>query len=402
MASRLGENIAAEHSGSNRQAVADGAVNMHAPFHLILDDYISGFFFVKQLKVRAKWTTPIHRRYWYKNPSYPDQGGWDGSLHRAPGITALNIVNVLEGAQKAHGVFPVMEQLYNEPDVHGDELRVKNKLIVDTIKEGAPRGMTFCADNPQERSVWQTEIDAGFYDELLRTLAQYPQNVLGVHSYGLGFLPANISNAAIAKLGVVGAFPYEAWAVDTPAQITAQKQAFTANWQESHLCSGSVGLVRRAKALGIAAPRIVKTESWWDLVRLGDNGLVTAQVQGLNDGLPPMGYPTLDAYWKKQFPYFTKEQAAFEQLRWQDVVEIGEVAGICGYSVDVSFENGRYNLPSGLIQRIANYNVSQIGTTPTQPPPIPVPMTDSQRIDDHEKRLKALEQWRISSQGDGK
>lgn len=344
MASRLGLNINAEAPGANRQAAADNAVNSHAPFQLVLDDYISGFFFIKQLLARAKETTPIHRRYWYVDPNNPRAGGWDGSLHRAPGITAANIVNTLQGEQRKHGV-KTLEQIYNEPDTHGEELRIKNKLLVDCIKYGAFHDMAFCVDNAQERSIWQAEIDAGYYDELLTTLAQFPQNVLGVHSYGLAFLPGNVSNATIGKLATVGAFPVDTWAVETPAQITAQKAAFIANWQESHLCSGSVGLVRRAKdVLKIPPPRIVKTEMGWDHVRLGKDGLLTSAVQALNDGKVPMGYPALEAYWRKQFPFWSKEKIAFEQLRWWDVVEIPEVVGLCLYTVDTSFENGMYHV----------------------------------------------------------
>lgn len=345
MPSRLGANTNAEHAGSDRQKVADDLINMGAPFQLVLDDYIGNkWFFIRQLLARAKDTTPIHRRYWYKDPNNPSGGGWDGALHRADGISAWAIVSTLKAAQDAAGL-RVMEQLYNEPDVHGDELRIKNKLIVDCIVLGAKYDMCFCVDNAQERSIWQSEIDAGYYDQLLITLAQFPKNVLGVHSYGLAFLPGNISNTAIKKLATVGAFPYEQWAVDTPAQITAQKAAFLANWRESHLCSGSVGLVKRARdVLKVAPPRIVKTEYAWDFVRLFDDGLITAQVQGLNDGAPPMGYPTLAAYWKKQFPYFTREEAAYYQLRWADVVEIPEVVGLQVYTIDKSFEQGKYDI----------------------------------------------------------
>lgn len=103
--------------------------------------------------------------------------------------------------------------------------------------------------------------------------------------------------------------------------------------------------MKRARdVLKVTPPRIVKTECGLDFVRLFDDGLITAQVQGLNDGKPPMGYPTLTAYWKKQFPYFTREQAAFQQYRWLDVVEIPEVVGLQIYTADVSFENGNYHV----------------------------------------------------------
>jgi hypothetical protein len=135
--------------------------------------------------------------------------------------------------------------------------------------------------------------------------------------------------------------------------LNAQRMAYVANWQESHLCSGSVAMVKRARELKkkpdlankMKYPfQIVSTETWWDHVILGEKGIVTHSVDTINNRLA-MGYPTLWAYWSKMFAAenWTPAQAAFEQVRWLDLVEIPEVVGICGYGIDTSFEAGRYN-----------------------------------------------------------
>lgn len=366
--SRTGLNVAAEYAGSDRQDVADKLCAMHAPFHLILDDYVDNkWFFTKQLRANSPQTKPIHRRYWYVDPNNPKAGGWDGSLHRAPNITAEAIVGTLEAQQRRGGVFPTLEQIYNEPDVHrndddpeGNELKLKNKLIVECVHSLARRGMGGVVDNPQERSLNLNEIAEGFYDEMIVAICMYPNMYYGIHKYGLGVLMGNISNAAIGKLGTMGAFPYASWRVcDDKGNIIAgnlnsQRMQYVANWKESHLCSGSVAMVNRAKELRKIpkyadkmryAFQIVVTEAWWDHVILGKDGIITHSVDTLNNRLA-MGYPALWKYWREMFKdeNWTPAQAAFEQVRWMDLVEITEVVGICGYTIDTNFESGRYNV----------------------------------------------------------
>lgn len=390
MLQRIGLNIACEHSGSNRQAVVDAAIEMQGAFDLLLDDYKSGWFFTRQILARST-KTPIHRRYWYKDPHNPKAGGWDGSLHRVPeGSGTLSAVTLMNDLQQKHidGGIPldVPEQLYNEPDVHGDELTVKNNLIIACMRESHVRGMRLVVDNPQDVAVWENEVDEGRYDQLLRAFQQYPRNWYGIHAYGNAKLSANISNSLINKLPIRGAHPYGTWKVETENDKVVQQTLFRASWRENQLSKATTLLINRCKKLGIPSPKFVKTECGWDSVKLDEDDNIRRGIHALNNGVQTLGFPTLAGYWQNQYPQFTAVQAAILDMDWYDCAELEEVVGLCWYSVDTSFENGRFHIGDLLPAMVSR---AKRGTTPT-PPPVP-PLTLEQRVANLEARVKALE-----------
>lgn len=341
---RAGLNIDAKHPG-NRQRAIDVACDMNAKGHLILDDYLTGYSICQQLAVRAPKTIRAHRRYMNKR---------DGDLHQADNgdsptgkLLGKQFAQFLKQTQVDHGAPPnTLEQVFCEPDVHGQELILKNLWLAECAEEGAKLNLAFVLDNAQEFSIWQSEVDAGYYDPLLNVVAKHPKNRIGIHSYWLGTAQGNISNAAIAKLATPGAFPYKSWKI-TADNIEAQCAAFIANWRQSHLCSGTMALTRRAvDVLKIPAPKFIKTEYGPDLVRLFKDGAITEAVKAMNGGEDPMGYPTLDVYYETMFKAegWTKAQALMEQVKWLDVVEMPEVEFFCLFGLDTSYEGGRYHV----------------------------------------------------------
>lgn len=345
MSTRAGLNIDAKHPG-NRQRAIDTACDMQGAGHLILDDYLNHYNYCQQLAIRAPKSKRVHRRYMNKR---------DGDLHRADNgdsptgkLLGKQFAQFLKNTQNQYSAPPgTLEQVFCEPNVHGEELIFKNNWLIDCIEEAARLNLELVVDNPQEVNVLQHEVDAGMYDDLLRTMAKYPKMRYGIHSYWLGAAMGNINNAAIGKLAKPGSFPYAAWRVDTAARIAAQRAAFVESWRENQLCMGTMALVRRCvDVLKIPPPKFIKTEYGPDLVRLFDEGEITAQVKTLNGGVDPMGYPTMDTYWSQMFrdEKWTKPQALIEQVRWCDAVELAEVEYFCLFGLDTAYENGRYHL----------------------------------------------------------
>lgn len=371
--SRLGFNVATEHAGSNRQAVVDAQIALQSPFCLVLDDYKDGkWFFTKQIQARSPVTEVIHRRYWAVDPHNPKAGGWDGSLHRAPGITADNILNTLQGEQKRGGV-KVIEQIYCEPSVHittedpqGNELKRMLKLIVDCIKGAAARGMRVAVDIGQPVTWKQAEFDAGFYDELIFTLAAYPENFLSIHEYQLGDLWYGCNAADMALLRFNS--PRDA-ATLLAMPNDALKRYYVAKSAEAHL--GRVEMfAQRCRKIGAPIPKMVYTEIGWDRTRIAEQ----ETVNGIN-GREAMGYPTLAHYWHVRYPQWSQAQAACEQLKWLDRSMPDYVVGACIYGYDTSFEDGQYHIEDQALETLLiAYNAQQRATpTPTQPTPVPAP-----------------------------
>lgn len=342
---RAGLNIDSKHPGDRQRAI-DTACDMNAAGHLILDDYLNRYNYCWQLKNRSANAKRVHRRYMDKR---------DGDLHQADNgdsptgkLLGRQFAQFLKNMQNEYGAPPgTMEQVFCEPNVHGEELIFKNNWLIDCIEEADRLGLELVVDNPQEVNILQSEVDRGYYDALMRTLAKYPKMRYGIHGYWLGAAMGNISNAAIAKLGIPGSFPYASWRVDTPERVTAQRAAFVQNWRENQLCMGTMALVRRCvDVLKIPPPKFIKTEYGPDLVRLFKEGEITAQVKQLNGGVDPMGYPTMGTYWDQMFKAekWTKPQALIEQVKYCDAVEMPEVEFFCMFGLDTSYENGRYHL----------------------------------------------------------
>lgn len=373
---RLSYNIAAEFAGANRQAVVDAQIALRSPYTLVLDDYKEGkWWFTKQIQARSPETDVIHRRFWAVDPNNPNSGGWDGSLHRAPGITADNILNTLEGEQK-RGNVKVIEQLYCEPSVHinkddpqGLELRRMLRLMVDCMKGASARGMRLAVDIGQPVTWSQAEIDAGFYDELIFTFAAHPEHLLSSHEYGLGDLWLNTSAISMAMLDDV---PMSATYTDDFIHAPDQtlKEWYIVRPDQAHL--GRIELfAQRCRKIGAPMPRVVYTEVGWDRTRIDQQNAVN----GINKR-EAMGYPTLAHYWHVRYPQWTQAQTAFEQLKWLNRAMPDYIVGACVYGFDTSFENGLYHIEDKALQDLLTAYSAQLRATPpqTQPtPPVDVP-----------------------------
>lgn len=400
MQQRIGYNIAAEHAGSNRQYAVDAQIALHSTYTLILDDYKDGkWFFTKQIQARSPETEVIHRRYWAVDPNNPNAGGWDGSLHRAPGITADNILNTLQGEQKRGGV-KVIEQIYCEPGVHvtpedpqGLELKRMLKLIVDCMKGASARGMRVAVDIGQPVTWRQEEINAGFYDELAFTFAAYPEHFLSIHEYALGDAWFNCNNGNMLLL-----------AKSQPMDVSflqrlsdsALKAAYVAYPSEAHLGRCEI-FARRCRQIGAPVPKMVYTEIGVDHVRLAQ----LADVERIN-GQKPMGYPTMWQYWHVRYPQWSAAQTFTEQLKWLNRAMPDYVVGACLFGFDTAFEKGLYHLEDsgehGLQALLTSY-ADSIRAGTQQPPPPPPPMTLEQRVAVLETDVADLKAWRSTHEG---
>lgn len=356
MPTRLGYNVNCEAPAldDNRQAAIDAVCGIQGGAHLLLDDYKSNYQFCRELYKRSPHSIRIHRHYLPKD----ENSGWDGSLIECPNgdteskyMEGAWFARFLRGQQEAHNAPPnTVEQVFNEPDYHGQMLIRKNQFLVEAIEEASRIGLRLCVDNAQQRSVWfrdtsktVNEVGRGLYDDLLRALARHPEHYFGLHSYGLGFLPANVSNAGIAQLTNPQSIGLN-WVVDSDEVVKQQRALYVAKWPESQLCAATMALIQRCvNVLHIPAPKFIITEGGLDLVRLFEDGQVTQSITNIN-GREPMGYPTMYWYAKAIAPNWTRAEWMFEQLRWWDAVELPEVKGICIYTKDKTFMAGQYHV----------------------------------------------------------
>lgn len=386
-------NSEASHKGTNRQAAADEQVELHSAYCLILDDYKDNkWFFTKQLQARSPETDVIHRRYWAVDPNNPKSGGWDGSLHRAPGISADNILNTLQQAQQAGGVRNIIEQIYCEPSVHRDhddlqglELRDMLRLMVNCIKAANVRGMRVAIDIGQPVTWMQDEIDDGFYDELLDTFARAPQHFISVHEYGLGDLWENISAIGMSTLSIDGEVNYPTDALPTDLL----QKLYVAHPSEAHL--GHVELMaQRCRKIGVPMPKTVYTELGWDRTRISQQ----SAVDRIN-GREAMGYPTLTQYWRTRYPQWSAARTAFEQVKWVNRAVPDYIVGVCLFGKDTSFENGAYHIEDSEFHGyLRDYSAQVRAGNPPQPvhPPIVIDARPIEaKVDELLVRVKDLE-----------
>lgn len=373
-------NCEASHRGANRQAAVDEQIALHSAFTLAFEDYKSGFYFTKQIQARSPETEVIHRRYWYVDPNNPQAGGWDGSLHRAPGITADGILNTFEQAQVAHGV-KVIEQLYCEPSVHvtpqdpqGVELRKMLKLDVDCMKGASGRAMRLAVDIGQSVTWVQKEFDDGFYDELLFTFAAYPQHFLSVHEYALGDLWFNTSKANLALLSVDKELARSYANYFTTAGSDNLQRDYVVDPSEAHLGRVEI-LAERCRKIGVPIPKMIYTEIGWDRTRIGQQ----TAVDNINQRTA-MGYPTLYRYWNTRYPQWIPSKTAFEQVKWLNRAMPDYVVGACLFGKDTAFEAGNYHIEDATFQELLSDYSAEVrqGTTvpmPPFPPKQPTPPT---------------------------
>lgn len=378
---RVNYNLAAEHAGSNRQYAVDSQISLRGTVTLILDDHKSGWFFSQQIAARSPETLRIHRAYMQRD----QHTGWDGNLWEAPNgnsptgfLDAPNYMNYLQGLGAPPGT---IHQVLCEAAVHGDRLRAKNKWLVSCIKEASARGMRLCVDNIQTVTEgYQADIDAGEYDELWRTLAQYPQHFYGIHEYYLGDAWLNTSGYNMASLS-------KASPIDTGflrLSDDALKASYVSYPTEAHLGRCEI-IARRCRLKGITIPKMVYTEIGVDHVRLAQ----LADVEAIN-GRKPMGYPTMAQYWRVHYPNWSAAQTFFEMCRWLNRAMPSYVVGACLFGFDTSFENGSYHLEDKTLQALLTAYSDEIrqGTPPQQPPDLPPPPKTL------EQRVAALELWR--------
>jgi hypothetical protein len=391
---RIGYNIAAEHAGSDRQYVVDSQINLHSTATLILDDHKSNWFFSKQIAARSPETLRICRTFMRKDAN----GGWDGSLWEAPNgnsptgfLDAPNYMNFLQGLGAPAGS---IHQILCESAVHNERLRAKNKWLVSCIKEASARGMRLCVDNVQTVTEgYQADIDAGEYDELWRTLAQYPQHFYGIHEYAKGDLWSSTSGYNMASLT-------KASPIDTgflSLGDAALKANYAAYPTEAHLGRCEI-IARRCRLKGITIPRMVYTEIGWDDVRIAQKDAVDAI-----NGRVAMGYPTMSQYWHIRYPQWGRAEAAYQQLRWLNRAMPDYVVGACLFGFDSSFENGNYHVESDELQRLLTAYADTLRSGSLPPPTIPPPppqTAQEQRFAAIEARLTALELWRANHEGD--
>lgn len=390
---RVNYNIAAEHSGSNRQAVVDAQIALHGTVTLILDDHKSGWFFSKQIAARSPETLRINRTFMRKDAN----GGWDGNINEAPDgnsptgfLSPVNYVNFLQNLGAPPGT---VHQIFCEPSMHGARLRAKNKWQIEVMRELSRRGMLGCFDNIQTVSEgFQADIDAGDYDEFWSEFGKHPGNLLGIHEYGKGDLWSNTSGYNMASLT-------KASPIDTgflALSDSALKINYVAYPTEAHIGRCEI-IARRCRLKGIVIPRMVYTEIGWDDVRIAQKEAVDAI-----NGRVAMGYPTMSQYWHIRYPQWGRAEAAFQQLKWLNRAMPDYVVGACLFGYDTSFENGSYHVEDSTLQSLLTAYADELraGTTPIPPTPTPTPPTLEQRVAALVADVASLKAWRASLEGD--
>lgn len=370
---RLSLNINAQALGANPQRVIDFACALQPAYVLVLDDYKDGKWAVsKQIHARSPQTQIIHRHYLARDPHNPQAGGWDASLPDTPAGSGTlqpgDFANFLEADNPG---FTVFHQIMCEPAVYGANLLRYLRWLITGMELAAARGQRWCVYNAQSVAIRREDINAGVYDEFLFTLARLKNtHILGLHEYALGIMPANVSDIAILALTQPGAFPPDRWyrenIIPTQAHVGRYKL-----------------LLQRAKAIGATPfPDVVMTEFGVDDVRLGNRDEVAA----LNEA-PPMGAITLDKLWRKHYPDWTRDEAWYKQTKWAEDTFI-DIAALCLYGIDSSFENGRYHLGDMIDwQLLTLANVAP----PSAPPPTQPPQTLEDRVAALERRVTLLE-----------
>lgn len=388
MLQRIGYNIAAEHAGSNRQAVVDAQSDLHSTVTTILDDHKSGWFFSKQIAARSPETLRINRTFMRKDAN----GGWDGNINEAPDgnsptgwLSPVNYVNFLQNLGAPPGT---IHQIFCEPAMHGARLRAKNKWQIEVMRELSRRGMRGCFDNIQTvLEGLQADIDAGDYDEFWSEFEKHPEHLLGIHEYAKGDLWCNTSKAIMTTLANNAPVGYD-FTKDSAQR--AQNQ-YIAHAAEAHLGRCEIIKQRCAKikrpdgTTGIPVPKMVYTEIGWDDVRIAQKDAVDAI-----NGRVAMGYPTMREYWHVRYPQWTHATTALEQIKWLNKAMPSYIVGACLFGFDTAFENGLYHLEDsgelGLQALLTKYADSiRDGTLPPQPPPQPLSL---------EQRVAALEAWK--------
>jgi hypothetical protein len=370
---RINYHIAAEHAGSNRQAVADAQISMHGTVTTILDDHKSGWFFTQQIRARSPETEIIHRVYMQKDA----HSGWDGNLWEAPNeysptkfLDAPNYISFLIGL----GAPPrIIHQVLCEAAVRGDKARVKVAWLVSVIKEASRRNVRLCVDNVQPViEGYAEDVASGVYDPLWHALAQHPEHLYGIHEYWLGDAWHNTSADKMKLLPK--AQPMDVGFLQMVD--SAQKAIYVAYPNEAHLGRCEV-IAKRCRQIGVPIPRMVYTEIGVDHVRLEQ----IAAVEAIN-GRKPLGYPTMSTYWHIRYPSWSPSQTFTEMCRWLNRAMPDYVIGACLFGFDTSFENGNYHLEQSganglqaLLTRMADEWRTQGTETPTIPPVVTLPPT---------------------------
>lgn len=369
---RLSLNINAQALGAHPQRVIDFVCALQPAYVLILDDHKDGKWAVsRQIHGRSPQTKIIHRHYLARDPNNPAAGGWDASLPDTPaGAGTLqpgDFVNFLSADDPG---FAIYHQIMCEPAVYGDNLRRYLRWMITGMDIAAARGQRWCVYNAQSVAIRAEDINAGVYDEFLFTLARHKdKHILGLHEYALGIMPANVSNAAIGTLTLAGAFPAERWYKEliVPA--------------EAHVGRYKL-LLQRARMIGASPfPDVVMTEFGVDDVRLSNRDEVAAM-----NGGAPMGAVTLAPFWHKHYSQWTRDQCWYQQTKWAEDTFI-DIAALCLYGMDSSFENGRYHL--GDLVDWQMLTLANVPTPPVEPPPTPTP-TLEQRVAALEQEMRAL------------
>lgn len=377
---RLSLNINAQALGANPQRVIDFVCALQPAYVLILDDHKDGKWAVsRQIHGRSPQTKIIHRHYLARDPNNPAAGGWDASLPETPaGSSTLQPGDFVNFLSADNPGFPVYHQIMCEPAVYGDRLNLYLRWLITGMDIAASRNQRWCVYNAQSVAIRAEDINAGVYDAFLFALARHKDvHILGLHEYALGVMPANVSNAAIDMLTRPGALPFERWYKEliVPA--------------EAHLGRYKL-LLQRAKLIGASPfPDVIMTEFGVDDVRLGNRNEVAA----LNNGAPPMGAVTLSTYWHKQYPQWTRDECWYQQTKWAEDTFI-DIAALCLYGIDSSFENGRYHLgdmTDWQMLTLANVPTPPVVNLPPVPTPTPAPKTLEERVADLERRVSLLE-----------
>lgn len=229
----------------------------------------------------------------------------------------------------------------NEPYINDDPKQYLDGMA-GFMPQLADAGLKGCIGNFSVASaINQDHIDAGHWDNFLRVASEWTHaghGVVGIHEYTTGALPYGCANSRMHVSDLASGHPLAG---------EDQWPTFEEIWHDVgtdyHLFRFLM-LETRCKQLGIALPRMVLTECFWD--RMDDLTTVLPTLDMWRGGKPFQGdgLITQRSLFKRWWPDWSLEEAVLKQLAWCERTYPPDVLGFCFFQVTGDPRWANYNL----------------------------------------------------------
>ncbi len=208
---------------------------------------------------------------------------------------------------RAEGALHIYRYGINEPLPNPETL----DWLVRLMHVTAEKGIRCVVGNIGSVNCQPDAIEAGQFDEYLRTLAQYDGwHIAGWHEYTSCLLPWGCGGRDPELLLDSGQIQPDHWP-------HAEDITHGPNW---HVLR-SLWFNDRARTIGVPVHKKLLSECFWDdMPDLRQRGILDRLESQLNGGVHIRGPRTLTNLWARYFPNWSYEQALVEQLKWADRV----------------------------------------------------------------------------------